>query len=246
MVDGQTHQAKTLKEVLLKGSTSFCVWLPSALMPDNQLLHFTAPFVRMRGVTHRLLSPALLLLLLLLLPACESDYHARVHWLPDMPQAAAQPSSPPRPVFVEPRVLPQTHSGFTYMPTYPRTLSTWKDEALLKEKNGERRVVIDLPSQRGLLFIKGMVAMDFPVCTGKADKPTPTGSYTITQKNIHHHSNLYHVPMPYFMRLTNDGIGLHAGRVGRKPASHGCIRLQQATCKLLFSKVSLGTPVIIR
>ncbi len=198
----------------------------------------------MGGVKQILLLTAAALLPLFL-PSCESPQgHATVHWLRDLPQESPQ-HAPASKVWKEPRQLPQSHSGFTYMPTYPKTHSVWMDKALLSTQ-GTKRIVIDLRTQRGLFFINGRVAMDFPVCTGRADKPTPTGSFTITQKNVKHLSNLYHVPMPYFMRLTNDGIGLHVGQVYRRPSSHGCIRLPQSACKLLFSKVSVGTPVVIR
>ncbi len=192
--------------------------------------------------------PALLpLLVLALLPSCESSYgHARVHWL-NAPEGAPQHAqvTATAPTFAEPHPLPQSHSGFTYMPTYPRTHSTWKNEQLLSQQ-GEKHVMIDLATQRGMFFINGQVAMDFPVCTGRADKPTPSGSFTITQKNINHRSNIYHVAMPYFMRLTNDGIGLHVGYVARQPSSHGCIRLPREACIPLFQRVSLGTRVDIR
>ncbi len=194
-------------------------------------------------------------LLSLLLPAallvsCETSYqgHARIHRLKDLPPTAQRSMVAPGilvPEDVYP--LPQTHSGFTYMPSYPLTFTTWKDEAFIRGMKGfgQRRIVINLATQRGLFFIDGKVAMDFPVCTGTADKPTPRGSFTITQKNVHHRSNIYHVAMPYFMRLTNDGIGLHVGYVARRPASHGCIRVPKEACKLLFAHVSTGTPVDI-
>ncbi len=192
------------------------------------------------------LSALSLLLLTLLLTSCESPYgHATVHWRRDLPQSASHLGSPAGPAVAEPPTLPRSYSGFAYLPSYPKTLSTWKDEALLQSP-GPRRVVIDLTTQRGLFFVNGQIAMDFPVCTGTPDKPTPRGSFTITQKNKNHRSNLYHVPMPYFMRLTNDGIGLHVGKVNRKPSSHGCIRVPNAPCQLLFRQVSLGTPVDIR
>jgi hypothetical protein len=49
------------------------------------------------------------------------------------------------------------------------------------------------------------------------------------------------------------GIGFHAlekkgyyWSLGKRPSSHGCIRLSQESSKTLFDKVSLGTPVLIR
>jgi len=52
-------------------------------------------------------------------------------------------------------------------------------------------------------------------------------------------------PMPYWMRLTNDGIGMHQGKVPRYPASHGCIRTYYKAVPIVFSKVKVGTPVSI-
>jgi hypothetical protein len=49
------------------------------------------------------------------------------------------------------------------------------------------------------------------------------------------------------------GIGFHAlekknyyWSLGKRPSSHGCIRLSQESSKELFDKVTLGTPVLIR
>ncbi len=52
-------------------------------------------------------------------------------------------------------------------------------------------------------------------------------------------------PMKYWMRLTNDGIGMHQGVVPRRPASHGCIRIYYKAVGTVFEKVSSGTTVSI-
>lgn len=139
--------------------------------------------------------------------------------------------------------LPSQHGQFRASVHYPRTSRTWKDERLMCAK-GERRVHIHLATQRGELLVNGQVAMDFPVSTGRADS-TPEGTYHILEKDPHHRSNLYHVAMPYFMRLTYDGIGLHVGDVYRMPVSHGCIRMTREACIPLYRLLSVGTPVII-
>ena len=56
-----------------------------------------------------------------------------------------------------------------------------------------------------------------------------------------------YAPMPYWMRLTWRGIGMHAGRIPRpgSPASHGCIRLPREFATQLFQLVRIGTPVRI-
>ena len=53
------------------------------------------------------------------------------------------------------------------------------------------RVRIDLSEQRAYLMNGNKVALETPVATGKASTPTPTGSFSITEKDIDHRSNLY-------------------------------------------------------
>ncbi len=49
-----------------------------------------------------------------------------------------------------------------------------------------------------------------------------------------------------WMRLTSSGIGMHASKfIKRSPGSNGCIRLPYKVSKVIFSKVSTGTPVTI-
>jgi hypothetical protein len=53
--------------------------------------------------------------------------------------------------------------------------------------------------------------------------------------------------MPYFLRLTNDGIGMHAGPIPRpgNRASHGCIRMPKRFALILYHLVDVGTPVVV-
>lgn len=132
-------------------------------------------------------------------------------------------------------------ASFRSLPGYPRIYAMWMDEETLRA-DGEARVRINLAAQRGTLLINERVAMDFPICSGK-NHSTPRGLFRITQKDAKHWSNLYDCPMPYFMRLTNSGVGLHVGDVLPVPASHGCIRLPKPACEPLFHRVSLGVPV---
>ena len=54
-------------------------------------------------------------------------------------------------------------------------------------------------------------------------------------------------PMPYWMRLTSYGIGMHAGFIPNPghPASHGCIRLPKPMAPKVFEVVKSGTKVEI-
>lgn len=140
--------------------------------------------------------------------------------------------------------LPPRHEDFRRSEDYRLTFRTWKNDALLRSA-GQKRVVIELANQRGLCFVNDQVAMDFPVCTGVPSHSTPMGSFRISEKDVNHRSNLYHCAMPYFMRLTNGGIGLHVGDVYRAPASHGCIRTTRDACIALFHALPYGTEVTI-
>ena len=141
--------------------------------------------------------------------------------------------------------IPQDYVEFRNSSGYRTSLRTWQDADRLRN-GGQRCVVIELSNQRGQYFVDGQLAMDFPVCTGVPSHPTPTGAFRISEKDRHHRSNLYHCAMPLFMRLTNDGIGLHVGDVFRVPASHGCIRLTREACDTLFRDLPQGSEVLIR
>ena len=51
--------------------------------------------------------------------------------------------------------------------------------------------------------------------------------------------------MPYWLRITSYGVGMHEGYVPSHPASHGCIRVPRNVQHLIYSKVGVGTPVKI-
>lgn len=191
------------------------------------------------------------------LQSCQEYYDQGYDDLVDTQWYTYTPPPPPRPRMVRyPHVarngvppfreeaLPERHEDFRRSDNYRLTFRTWKDDSLLKS-GGHKRLVIDLANQRGLCYVDEQVAMDFPVCTGTSNHDTPTGSFRISEKDVNHRSNLYHCAMPYFMRLSNDGIGLHVGDVYRVPASHGCIRMTRDACIALFNTLPYGTEVTI-
>lgn len=122
-------------------------------------------------------------------------------------------------------------------------LHVWRDDALMA-RGGKARVVISLARQRGTLYLDEQPAMDFPVCTGRDDS-TPHGTFTVLEKDVHHRSNIYDVSMPYFMRLTWGGVGLHVGDVYNCPVSHGCIRMTREACIPLYRRLPVGGMVEI-
>ena len=107
-------------------------------------------------------------------------------------------------------------------------------------------LVIDLTRQRVLLYRGGVLIAASTISTGSEGRETPTGVFTILQKEVVHRSRTYDdAPMPYMQRLTAKGIALHAGNLPGYAASHGCIRLPREFAKLLYGVTELGTPVMI-
>ena len=113
------------------------------------------------------------------------------------------------------------------------------------ESEPEVLVTVDLSSQRAWLTRDGRVVDSCPVSTGREGYNTPAGRYVITDKHRSWTSTLYHVEMPYFMRLNCSAIGLHSGYVTGRPASHGCIRLPYDKARSFFAVCNVGDEVQI-
>ena len=85
-----------------------------------------------------------------------------------------------------------------------------------------------------------------PISSGMRGHETPTGVFSILEKNKVHFSNLYNnAPMPFMQRLTWSGVALHAGALPGYPASHGCIRLPFSFAKQLFDLARVGARVVV-
>ena len=107
-------------------------------------------------------------------------------------------------------------------------------------------LVVSLDEQRAYVYRNGIAIGLTTISSGKAGHETPTGVFTILQKDKDHRSNLYNsAPMPYMQRLTWDGIALHGGSLPGHPASHGCVRLPQAFAQKLFSETRRGDTVVV-
>jgi hypothetical protein len=137
---------------------------------------------------------------------------------------------------------------------------------------GAPSIVIDLSDQTASFYKGAKLVGVSAISTGREGFATPVGSYKILQKNPNHVSNLYGdyvdaagnvvvrnvgvkkdpkpegtsfrgAPMPYFMRLTNSGVGMHQGFLPGVPDSHGCIRMPEKMVKIFFDNAPLKTPV---
>lgn len=107
-------------------------------------------------------------------------------------------------------------------------------------------LMVSLRKQRISVFdSEGQIA-DAPISSGRIGFATPTGVFSVLQKNRVHFSNLYEsAPMPNMQRLTWSGVALHAGDLPGYPASHGCIRLPRNFSKQLFDMTRMGTRVVV-
>jgi lipoprotein-anchoring transpeptidase ErfK/SrfK len=108
------------------------------------------------------------------------------------------------------------------------------------------RIIVSLADQ-SLQAYNGQELVAYSnISSGKPGHETPTGTFTVSQKDVDHHSSIYdNASMPFYMRLTDGGVGLHAGFIPGYPASHGCVRLPLGMARELFQHVESGTPVEI-
>ncbi len=150
--------------------------------------------------------------------------------------AAATVTSPDADAMVVRRVLnidgPFTHGRWV-----------WDEDGA--PASGKLVVTIDLDAQVLSVFRDGYEIGAAVVLYGADWKPTPLGALRITEKDADHVSNLYGAPMPYMLRLTNDGISIHGSDVQEGAATHGCIGVPTAFAKKLFAAAKLGDRVII-
>lgn len=137
---------------------------------------------------------------------------------------------------------------------------------------GDYAIEIDLEEQRAYLLFHKRMVLESPICSGRADHPTPTGSFQVIEKDALHRSSLYgkivdpqgrtlvtnadadmpvppggkfvNAPMPYFLRFTG-GAGLHEGYLPGYPASHGCVRMPKEQAIAFYNAVEVGTPVTV-
>lgn len=115
-----------------------------------------------------------------------------------------------------------------------------------RKPDGPVVITVSLRRQRVSVWDRNGLMMEAPISSGKLGTPTPTGIFSILQKNRVHFSNLYDsAPMPNMQRITWSGVALHAGALPGYPASHGCIRLPHGFSKRLFEVTKMGTRVIV-
>jgi L,D-transpeptidase catalytic domain len=107
-------------------------------------------------------------------------------------------------------------------------------------------ISVAIGSQRVTVYDDGTPVASAPISTGMPGHPTPTGIFSIIQKDRYHHSNIYSgAPMPYMQRITWSGVAMHEGVLPGHPASHGCIRLPHDFAMRLWGMTRMGARVVV-
>ncbi|PYI79961.1 MAG: hypothetical protein DMF05_08040 [Verrucomicrobia bacterium] len=166
--------------------------------------------------------------------------------------------------------MPQMRKASAYI---SRQEPLMVNHSLLKQATPDNvHVIVSLAKQRAYLMIGEGIVADSPISSGKAGHSTPSGNFSLLEKDPDHRSSIYGdfvdgsgrvvragisakidsapsgthyvgAPMRWFMRLTGEGVGMHVGILPGYPASHGCIRMPSDGAKLFYDTVRLGTPV---
>jgi lipoprotein-anchoring transpeptidase ErfK/SrfK len=140
----------------------------------------------------------------------------------------------------------------------------------------ETKVRISIWDQKAWLLGHGdRVLVETDISTGVPGHETPAGEYSVLEKLESKQSNRYGeyvrqtsgkvvaktwewegpppdgtvrrgIAMPYWMRVTWDGVGMHVGKFPkRKCSSFGCIRVYKDAQPLIYAKTEVGTPISI-
>ena len=154
------------------------------------------------------------------------------------PKPAAAPAATPAPVaqFTVKHILPIEG---------PLKYGEWHWDVSAAPPEGTTVVTVDLQANVLSVFRDGYEIGTTAILTGYGDKPTPLGVFPITEKDRDHVSNLYDAPMPYMLRLTNDGVSIHATKVENGYVTHGCIGVPEGFAAKLFADARLGDRVIV-
>lgn len=159
------------------------------------------------------------------------------------PKPAIQPAAAPAPVdpsaYVVKSVL-SVNKPFVHGDWY------WDESAAPAEKGGKIVVTVDLKAQVLSVFRDGHEIGTAVMIYGADTKPTPLGVFQVSFRKAQHVSSLYGAPMPYTLRLTNDGVAIHGSEAMRPDAAtHGCVGVPIAFARKLFGAVALGDTVIV-
>jgi lipoprotein-anchoring transpeptidase ErfK/SrfK len=183
--------------------------------------------------------------------------------------AAVAPEPSPAPSAVVPPVSPDRAPGSPAVPPVP---AGGGEGAPSLKPRPNTSIEIDLRKQRAYLLRDGQKIAESPISSGRAGHLTPTGRFSVLEKDVDHYSSLYgsivsssgrtvksgadmdtpvpkgchfrRAPMRYFLRF-DGAVGTHAGILPGYAASHGCVRMPLSKAQLFYETVELGSPVYV-
>ncbi len=130
------------------------------------------------------------------------------------------------------------------------------------------RVKVSLSAQKAYVMEGSTPLLIMPVSVGGPGSPTPTGSFTIYNKEEKKRANTHGyaysgnqvkktmlsskpagwafkgTPMPFWCEFKAD-YGFHTGWLKHTPCTHGCIRMHENLSPKFYRLVKVGTPVNI-
>lgn len=118
----------------------------------------------------------------------------------------------------------------------------WNDTGV---PSGPTWIRVDLGRQLISIFRASHEIGTAVIVYGGDNKQTPPGRLHILGKAKDHSSSIYDAKMPYTLRLTNDGVSIHASSVRWGAATHGCIGVPLGFAKHLFEATKVGDEVIV-
>jgi len=167
-------------------------------------------------------------------------------FFPGFPQQIRQ-DSPPAAALYDPRRSADRllRRSSRPKPTEVAKVSKATTETAEKPK-GPYQIIISLDRQHLTLYAGSKAIAQSRVSTGQPGHRTPTGVFSVIEKDRWHHSNLYgNAPMYFMQRITWSGVAMHQGIVPNSPASHGCIRLPDSFARQLWGITGIGARVIV-
>lgn len=140
--------------------------------------------------------------------------------------------------------------------------------AKLPGNPGNVRVKVSLSAQKAYVMEGSTPLLVMPISVGAPGTSTPTGSYTIYNKEQKKRANTHGyaysgnqvkktmlgskpagwsfkgTPMPYWCEFKAN-YGFHTGWLKHQPCTHGCIRMHENLSPKFYRLVRIGTPVNI-
>ena len=157
--------------------------------------------------------------------------------------------------------IPSGGSGLAAYHAYDRPTK-------LPASPGNVRVKVSLSKQRVYVMEGSEILLAMPVSVGAPGTTTPSGSFSIFNKEHKHRANTHGyaysgnnvtktmlssrppgwsfkgTPMPYWCEF-KPNYGFHTGWIKHQPCTHGCIRMHENLAPKFFRLVKVGTPVNI-